>query len=598
MVLISAHELSFAFSHRILFEGLTFSVCRGEKVALIGRNGAGKSTLLRILAGVTEADSGKVARMRGLKTGYLSQTPEADAALTVRELVYQGVSDPEDWSGVSAAEEAMSRLSLSPDAKVGSLSGGWRKKAVLARELARAPDVLLLDEPTNHLDVESILWLEDFLREAPVCTVLVSHDRAFLNRITNRTIEVDRANPGGILSVDGNVDAFLRVKEEYLEAQAAREESLKNTLRREIEWLRRGAKARTTKQKARIDRAEALKVEVQDLGERTRAQEMRLEWDAIEQGPKKLLELKNVSKSYGDRTILSGIEMKINRTTRLGLIGRNGAGKSTLIKLIAGTEAPDAGEIRRAEALQVLYFEQNRETLDPELTVLRTVCPYGETVEFQGRKLHVRSYLDRFLFSGQQVEVQVGKLSGGEQARLLLARLMLRPANLLILDEPTNDLDFQTLGVLEDCIEEFPGAVILVTHDRRFLDEVCDQILAVPELISFSDISQWERWFRASLKASRATSAASTVALAVPIPPESTRKKRLSYKEQLEFDRMEGVILELESELSSLQVESGSPEVASHAVRLTEISGRMGGLQSEIERLYARWAELEAKVRQ
>jgi ATP-binding cassette subfamily F protein uup len=464
--------------------------------------------------------------------------------------------------------------------------------------------VLLLDEPTNHLDVESILWLEDFLRESHICIVIVSHDRAFLNRITNRTIEVDRANPGGILSVDGNVDAFLKVKEEYLEAQAAREESLKNTLRREIEWLRRGAKARTTKQKARIDRAEALKVEVQDLGERTRAQEMRLEWDAIEQGPKKLLELRNVSKSYGDRTILSGIEMKITRNTRLGLIGRNGAGKSTLIKLIAGTESPDAGEIRRAEALQVLYFEQNRETLDPGLTVLRTVCPYGETVEFQGRKMHVRSYLDRFLFSGQQVEVQVGKLSGGEQARLLLARLMLRPSNLLILDEPTNDLDFQTLSVLEDCIEEFPGAVILVTHDRRFLDEVCDQILAIPELISFSDITQWERWFRASLKASRGSSLAAPVGGGVSAAeviagnqPEVSRKKRLSYKEQLEFDRMEGVILGLESELSRLQAESESPEVASHAVRLTEISGRMGELQSEIERLYARWAELEAKVR-
>ena len=602
MVLMSVHELAFAFAHRVLFEGLTFSISRGEKIALIGRNGAGKSTLLRILAGFTEADSGSVARTRGIKTGYLSQTPEADGALTVRELVYQGVTDPDDWSGVSAAEEAMSRLGLDPDARVESLSGGWRKKAVLARELARSPDVLFLDEPTNHLDVESILWLEDYLRASPVCIVLVSHDRAFLNRITNRTLEIDRANPGGILSVDGNVDAFHKVKEEYLEAQAAREESLKNTLRREIEWLRRGAKARTTKQKARIDRAEALKLEVQDLGERTRTQEMRLEWDAIEQGPKKLLELNHVSKSYGDRTILAGISLKVTRNSRIGLIGRNGAGKSTLIRLMAGTETPDAGEIKRADALEVLYFEQNRDTLDPDLTVLRTVCPYGETVEFQGRKMHVRSYLDRFLFSGSQVEVQVGKLSGGEQARLLLARLMLKPANLLILDEPTNDLDFQTLSVLEDCIEEFPGAVILVTHDRKFLDEVCEQIIAIPEFISFSDIGQWERWFRASLKNPGGTKATSSAGPSQAMGSASTggesgRKKKLSYKEQTEFDKMEATILKLEMELAGHEAESQKPEVASHAVKLTELTGKMGTLQSEIERLYARWAELEGKVK-
>jgi ATP-binding cassette subfamily F protein uup len=598
-VLLSIHELKFAFSHRVLFEGLTFSISQGEKIALIGRNGAGKSTLLKILCGQMDADSGTVARSRGLITGYLPQTPELDPALSVRDTVYQGVGGDEDWASVGAAEEAISRLSLPADAVVGSLSGGWKKKVALARELARNPDVLFLDEPTNHLDVESILWLEDYLRGSSKNLVIVSHDRAFLNRIVNRTIEVDRRNPGGILSVDAGYDEFFKVKEEYLEAQASREESLRNTLRREIEWLKRGAKARTTKQKARIDRAEALKVEVQDLGVKNREQSVKLEWEGADRNAKKLVELKGVSKSYGDRVILRGTDLLITPKSRIGLIGNNGTGKSTLIKLIAGAEVPDSGEIRRADSLQVLYFEQNRESLDPDLSVLKTVCPYGETVEFQGTKLHVRSYLDRFLFSGSDVDVMVSKLSGGEQARLLLARLMLKPANLLVLDEPTNDLDFQTLGVLEDCLEEFPGAVILVTHDRRFMGEVCNQVIAIPEFINFSDMAQWEKWFRANQK--DAAAAAKVQASEDPVHSKSkerTTRKKLSYKEQLEFDKMEGVILEKESRIAELEAESSKSELLTNSVKLLEVTREMGELQSDLERLYARWAELEGKSAQ
>jgi ATP-binding cassette subfamily F protein uup len=379
------------------------------------------------------------------------------------------------------------------------------------------------------------------------------------------------------------------VKEAYLEAQASREESLKNTLRREIEWLKRGAKARTTKQKARIDRAENLKIEVQDLGIKNREQNVRLEWDAAGRGSKKLVELKGVSKGYGDRTILSGIDLLITPKSRIGLIGNNGVGKSTLIKLIAGVEEADSGDLKRAESLQVLYFEQNRETLDPKISVLRTVCPYGETVEFQGKKVHVRSYLDRFLFSGPDVDVLVEKLSGGEQARLLLARLMLNPANLLILDEPTNDLDFQTLNVLEECLEDFPGAVVLVTHDRRFMDEVCDQVIAIPEFITFSDLDQWEKWFRIKSKPGSETKSAERSG-------DRSSKKKLSYKEQLEFDKMEGVILEKETRIAELEIESGKPEVASNSVELLRVTDEMGKLQSDLERLYARWAELEGKI--
>ena len=587
-VLISAHELRHSFSHRALFDGLTFSINSGEKIALIGKNGAGKSTLLKILADQMDPDSGTVSRSRGLKIGYRPQAPTFQKGVKVRDAIYAS-SDPDDWSVAGAAEEAMSRLGLkSKDVNyeerfVTELSGGWQKKVALAHELAKGPDVLFLDEPTNHLDVESVLWLEEWIRGTPLCVVIISHDRAFLRNTARRVLEVDKGNPDGILSIDGGYDDFLVVKEQYIEDMLSREASLKNTLRREDEWLKRGAKARTTKQKARIDRAGELKEEVQNLSWKNQTQTVKLEFDQTDGAPKKMVELEKVSKTYGSRTLFS-----------LGLMVNNGVGKSTLIRLIVGGEEATSGTIFRSDRLEVSYFEQSRETLDPSLTVLRTVCPYGETVEFQGRKLHVRSYLDRFLFSGPQVDQEVSKLSGGEQARLLLARLMLRPANLLILDEPTNDLDLQTLSVLEECLQDFPGAVILVTHDRAFMDEVCNQILAFPEMTFFADITQWEKWFKDKLKKGSASSSSNS-------RDESkgsgvrNEKKKLSYKEQLELDKMEATIQEKETKLAALDAESQSPAVLSNSVELTRIATEMAKIQDQIATHYERWGELEKK---
>ncbi len=598
-VLLSVHELKHSFTHRVLFEGLTFSINEGEKIALIGNNGAGKSTLLKILAGQMEPDSGTVSRGRGLRVGYLDQSPKFDPNVTVREAVYAGIEDSDDWATAGAAEEAMSRLGLKnkeisyEDRKVSDLSGGWQKKVALAHELAKHPDVLLLDEPTNHLDVESIFWLENFVQQSNLCIVIISHDRRFLQRTAKRTIEVDRRNPGGILSVEGGFDEFLIVKENFIEAQISREASLSNVLRREMEWLARGAKARTTKQKARIDRAGDLKSEVQDLNWKNQRQSVKLEFDAMEQGPKKMVTLDKVSKRYGDQLLFENVNLKITPKTRLGLIGPNGVGKSTLIRIITGEESPSSGEVERSDRLEVSYFEQSRETLDPTLTVMRTVCPYGETVEFQGRKIHVRSYLDRFLFSGGQIDQSVSKLSGGEQARLLLARMMLRPCNLLILDEPTNDLDLQTLAILEDCLCDFPGAVILVTHDRAFLGEVCNQMLALPQMIPFADIDQWEKWYKEELKKKDKSSGSS---MNTPTGKARPQKKKLSYKEQLEYDKMESTLFEKEAKLGVLEQRSTQSEVLTNSVELTKITGEMGVLQSEIETLYSRWAELEQKM--
>jgi ATP-binding cassette subfamily F protein uup len=601
-VLISAHELKFAFSHRVLFEGLTFSVSTGEKIALIGQNGAGKSTLMKILAGQMEPDSGTVSRSRGIKVGYLPQSPVFPPGIRVRDAIYQGITNQEDWSVAGVAEEAMSRLELKTksysyeDKLVSELSGGWQKKVALAHELAKGPDVLFLDEPTNHLDVESVLWLEDWVKSSSLCIVIVSHDRAFLRKTAKRVIEIDKRNPNGILSIDGGYDNFLTVKAEYIETQLSRQSSLQNVLRREDEWLKRGAKARTTKQQARIERAGELKEEVQNLAYKNRTQTVKLEFDSAERGPKKLAELEKATKAYGDRVLFKDLNLKITPSTRLGLMGKNGVGKSTLIKLIVGQEEPSSGNVFRSDRLEASYFEQSRETLDPNLTVLRTVCPYGETIEFQGRKMHVRSYLDRFLFKDSQVDVTVGKLSGGEQARLLLARLMLRPANLLILDEPTNDLDLQTLSVLEECLREFPGAVILVTHDRAFMGEVCNQILAFPEMITFAEIDQWEKWFKEELKKKGST--ASTQNLSGPSEVKSsmpTKKMKLSYKEQREYDGLEANIAEKEARLVEVEQLSERPEILSNSVELLKISQEMAALHADIETLYTRWAELEQK---
>jgi ATP-binding cassette subfamily F protein uup len=594
-VLVNVHDLHHSYSHRSLFEGLTFSVYEGEKIALIGQNGAGKSTLMKIMSGMIEPDGGKVARNRGIRVGYLPQAPEFDPEITVRDAIYAKIDQEGDWAAIGAAEEAMSRLGLKAgeDRKMGSLSGGWKKKVALAHELAMSPDLLLMDEPTNHLDVESIMWLEEWVKAAPIAVVIISHDRSFLQRTAKRVIEIDRRNPDGILSVEGGYNTFLQVKEDYIENQIAREASLKNVLRREVEWLGRGAKARSTKQKARIDRAGDLMDEVADLSSKTRSQSVTLEFDALERLPKKFAVLEGVSKSYGDLKLFSNLDLNITPRTRLGLMGRNGAGKSTLIRLIVGEEQADTGKIERSDRMEPSYFEQSRETLDQKLTVKQTVCPEGETVEFQGRKMHVRGYLERFMFSGGQLDQSVSKLSGGEQARLLLARLMLRPANILILDEPTNDLDLQTLAILEDCLKDFPGAVILVTHDRSFMGEVCNQILAFPEMITFAEIDQWEKWFKDDQK--KQALAAKNSKTEIKFQPKAAEKKKLSFKEQHEFDKMEGVIAEKEAKVAELEQKSMDPKISAHSTELNKVITEMAKFQHEVEQLYARWAELEAK---
>jgi ATP-binding cassette subfamily F protein uup len=607
-VLLSAHQLSKSFSARSLFESLTFAIETGERIGLIGPNGAGKSTLLKILAGLEGYDAGKLSLQRGLRVAYLAQVPTFRPGATIEETLMEPLLDDAEpeWERIEKVREVKSKLEL-PEGLVEPLSGGWKKRVALGRELVRNPDLLLLDEPTNHLDVETIRWLEDFLVEARFASITITHDRLFLERIATRIIELDRRNPGGLLSINGAYSDFAEARENQRAALEKRETTLQNTLRREVEWLRRGAKARTTKQQARIQRAESMMGEAEELAWRTRDQKVRLDFEASDKNPKKLIEAKRISKSYGDRLIVPTLDLLITPKTRLGLLGPNGCGKSTLIRMLTGAEQPDTGDIKQAENLEVAWFEQNREALDPKLSLLKTLCPVGDTVDFRGNKLHIRSYLDRFLFSAGQMDMEVGKLSGGEQSRLLLAKLMLRPANLLVLDEPTNDLDLATLEVLEDCLSSFPGAVLLVTHDRWFLDQVTSKILAFakdsdsgrPIITTYEGYPQWEaheriRTAQEEEKRREKEKALRTANAAAQTSAVKTSKKKLSFKEQREWDQMEATIRDAEAEVERLSAETQSPEVLKSPSKLREVMSALHSAQEKVESLYARWAELEA----
>ncbi|MEZ4816297.1 MAG: ATP-binding cassette domain-containing protein [Bdellovibrionota bacterium] len=445
-------------------------------------------------------------------------------------------------------------------------------------------------------------WLEEFLSEAPFATLTVTHDRLFLNRISKKIWELDYRNQNGLLVVEGDYVDYCEVKENLMHAQERQEETMKNVLRRETAWLRKGPKARTTKQQARIDRAGELAEDVADLSELNRKREVKLDFVGADKNPKKLIEAKNISKSYGPKQVIKDFSLFLSPGSRVGILGINGAGKSTLLRLLLVLEKPDQGEVHLADALQVSYFEQNRESLDPNLTVLQSVCPQGDHVKFNGNFVHVRSYLDRFLFNADKAAMPVSKLSGGEQSRLLIARLMLKEANVLVLDEPTNDLDMVTLNILEDRLRDFPGAVLLVTHDRYFMHRVATQILAIDQhfdpghVESFSDLEQWEAWQKkqssTALAAEKVKTAEKTSPGKAEVKKES--KAKLGFKEQHELKNMEATIHKAEAELEALLAQSNDPQNLSNSSRMKELYEKTAEVQLEVERLYKRWAELEA----
>jgi ABC transport system ATP-binding/permease protein len=598
--LMSAHNLSHSFASRTLFRQVALGVFEGDRIGLVGPNGAGKSTLLKILGRELKADQGEVTYRRGLRVGFLPQTPTFPPGQTLFDALVSKAADPHD--AIAAGYMWLSKLGLDrfdTEMPVEKLSGGWKKRLALGRELLVEPEVMLLDEPTNHLDIESILWLEEFIADSQMAFVTITHDRLFLQRISNKIFDLDPRNPNYLLTIDGDYVQYLEAKELLMAGQQHREWTMKNTLRRETEWLRRGAIARLKKQTARIDRAHGLKDEVQELSAKNLRRSAKIEFGEGERNPKKLIAAEGISK----RDLFHDFTTLITPKTRMGLLGRNGAGKSTLIRLLLKQEEPDTGSVFINDDIKISYFEQNRETLNPKLSLLKNICPDGDYVKHLDQFVHARSYLERFLFSPQQMDLPVEKLSGGEQSRLRIAQLMLDAASVLVLDEPTNDLDMDTLNILEEALKNFPGAVILVTHDRYFMDQVATEIIAFPygdgggKLERFADYLQWEAWQgnKAAREAEAAATAAAKAAAAKAAAGSSEKLKKLSFNEKFELENIEAKILGLEQNLANLEVEASSAETVSNASKVQDVYQKISSTQKEIETLYERWAVLEKR---
>jgi ATP-binding cassette subfamily F protein uup len=597
-ILLSCQAISKTYGNRPLFEGLTFAVHEGDHIGLVGPNGAGKSTLLKILAGVEVPDEGVCARRKNVRVGYVPQHPTFAPGATAAAIVGAAVAgasrlDPEETS--QRVSVALSRVGfVDPGVPTATLSGGWRTRLAIAQALAAEPEVLLLDEPTNHLDLESRLWLESLLAGSQEAFVVVSHDRYFLQHIGRRMFEIDRIYAEGLIAVDGTYADLLEKRDEILSNQASYEESLANRVRREIAWLRRGAKARTRKSKARIDAAYQGIDELKESRERGGGESAGIELVATGRRTKRLWHGTGLTKRFGSATVIEGLDLLLTPGMRLGVLGPNGSGKTTLLRIIVGELPPDAGEIRPAEALRVVYFDQKRSTLDPELTLKRSLAPDGDSVVYRDRSVHVVSWAKRFLFRPEQLETPVSRLSGGERARIVLARMMLQPADLLVLDEPTNDLDIPTLEVLEESLLEFPGALVLVTHDRHLVDRVSTSILVMDGqggVERFADYGQWEAQAR--------TPAPSKKGLALPESAGATKPfvRKLSYLEQREWDGMEASVLAAVARLTEARSRTEDGSIVSDATALQLRLAELETAQNEVDRLYARWAELEAKRR-
>lgn len=594
-LLLSAQSLAKSYGAAPLFRNLSLTVSEGDRLGLIGPNGSGKSTLLEILWGRREPDSGEVAVRKGIKLSYVAQSSTFREGETVRDVLRRNMEGAGTAGADRGAREAetLGRAGFADfDVPAATLSGGWRKRLAIAEALVQQPDVLLLDEPTNHLDIAGIEWLEDLLRNSSFACIVVSHDRYFLENVANGMLELNRAYAEGLLRFPGNYSTFLEKKAEYLHAQARRQDALENRVRRELEWLRRGPKARATKAKARIDRAHELIGELADLSARSRTATAEIDFTFTDRKTKRLIELDSVSAAMGGRTLFTGLDLTITAGMRVGLVGPNGSGKTTLLRLLRGETAPHTGEIRRADALRIVHFDQDRQ-IDPGITLRRALAPEGDSVIYQDRVIHVNSWAARFLFAADQLNQPVGRLSGGEQARVFIANLMLQPADLLLLDEPTNDLDIPTLEVLEETLLEFRGAIVLVTHDRYMLDRISTVVVGLDaqgSAGSFADYSQWEVWLseRKEAKPKREASVVNS-------GPASPKTRKLSYLDARDYETIEQRIDEAEQVLQARRAALEDPNVVSDGRRIQEALRSIDEAQKAVDALYDQWAVLEEK---
>ena len=612
--IISARGLAKRFGVAPLFRSISFTVSEGERIGIIGPNGSGKSTLLAILQGRVAPDSGDVAVRKGTRLNSVLQMSDFADGETVRAVVTRAFDSGQVAESDRAARmaEILGRAGFAEllDDDASRLSGGWRKRLAIVEALVQAPDILLLDEPTNHLDLAGIQWLESVLQNGAFACVVVSHDRYFLENVANEVVELNPAYEDGALRVSGNYSTFLEKKEEYLHAQRNRQEALENRVHTEIDWLRRGPKARTTKSKARIDNAHQMIRDLAEMTTRTKSTSATIDFSASDRKTKQLITLDGISYSIGGRELFDNLHFIVTSGMRVGLVGPNGSGKTTLLRLLRGDVEASAGKMRQPDNLRIVYFDQNRE-LDPDVTLRRALAPDSDSVIYRDQVIHVGGWAARFLFTAEQLNQKVGRLSGGERARVLIAQLMLQPADVLLLDEPTNDLDIPTLEILEESLLEYSGALVLVTHDRYMLDRVSTVVLGLDGAGGaerFADYSQWEEWSRerkATLRKQDSVAAKSATSNAVEsastAAASSARlaaaKKKLSYKENRELETIEQRVAEAETELQAKHDALLDPAIMSDGVKLHAVSLELEAAQKRIDELYVRWVELEGKLK-
>ena len=596
MPLVSLDRVSLAYGHLPLLAEASLQIEPKERLCVIGRNGTGKSTLLQIAGGEVAPDTGSVWTQPGVRIGRLAQDAPLQDTRPVYDVVSEGLEHlgEDDWQRERRVKMVLSRLSLPPDVGVTTLSGGWRRRVLLARALVGQPDLLLLDEPTNHLDIESMTWLETFLVDYPGAVMFVSHDRVFLQRVATRIIELDR---GQLTSWPGGYATFLRSKEAQLATEAVHHAKFDKRLAEEEAWLRQGIKARRTRNEGRV-RA-LLDMRSDKAAQRTQVRMVRLQADAGDRSGQLVIEAKGVYKAFTQEPVVRDASIRVIRGDRIGLIGPNGSGKTTLLRLLIGELEPDAGDVRQGTNVHVAYYDQQREQLDSARTVFDTVADGNEMVTVNGTPWHVHGYLRDFLFSPERAMSPVKALSGGERNRLLLARLFTRPANLLVLDEPTNDLDIETLELLEALLVDWPGTLLLVSHDRAFIDHVVTSTLVfegggrVQKYVG--GYADWVRQRRhAEPVPKRRPQPAAPTAPTAPVTPQ---RRKLSYREQQELDQLPEHIDELEAEQRRLQTAVADPAFYKEpAETIHQTLARLDTLQQSILDGYARWDELDART--